>query len=240
MDKDRVRERIWDRLSEAGVTRFPFPIEGRIPNFQGAERAATRLAQLPAWRRARVLKANPDSPQRPVREAALRAGMTVYMAVPRLRHRKCFVELRSKRVGDPRKASTIRGAFDAGTPVEPEEVRKVDLVVTGSVAVDREGGRVGKGGGYSDLEYALGRAFGFVTEETPVITTVHPLQVVETSLPMTDHDVPLDFVVTPHGTIETSPAHERPSGVQWDLLSQEKRARIPVLEELWETKEAGP
>jgi 5-formyltetrahydrofolate cyclo-ligase len=33
----------------------------------GAAQAAERLKELPAWKRAGVVKANPDSPQRPVR-----------------------------------------------------------------------------------------------------------------------------------------------------------------------------
>jgi 5-formyltetrahydrofolate cyclo-ligase family len=36
-----------------------------------------------------------------------------------------------------------------------EELEPVDLVVCGTVAVNRDGVRVGKGGGYSDLEFGL-------------------------------------------------------------------------------------
>lgn len=92
-DKQAIRERVWDALDEAGVARFPFPPHGRIPNFAGAETAADRLADTDAWRSADVVKANPDAPQLPVRRRALRDGKTVYMAVPRLRDEKCFLEL---------------------------------------------------------------------------------------------------------------------------------------------------
>ncbi len=43
-----------------------------------------------------------------------------------------------------------------------KEMPPVDLIVAGSVAVNKKGSRIGKGGGYSDLEYAIGREFGFV------------------------------------------------------------------------------
>ncbi|MDR7463001.1 MAG: 5-formyltetrahydrofolate cyclo-ligase, partial [Armatimonadota bacterium] len=56
--KQAVRERVWRLLADRGVARFP-GAWGRIPNFQGAEEAAQRLASTEEWRRARVVKANP-------------------------------------------------------------------------------------------------------------------------------------------------------------------------------------
>ncbi|MFQ6015181.1 MAG: 5-formyltetrahydrofolate cyclo-ligase, partial [Anaerolineae bacterium] len=147
--KAELRARIWTLLEREGVVRFP-GAEGRIPNFAGAEKAAARLQALDDWRNARTIKANPDSPQRAVRELALREGKKVYMAVPRLRKVKCFVELDPARlVGRYRQASTIKGAFRWGRPILLEEMEPIDLIVAGSVAVTREGARVGKGGGYS-------------------------------------------------------------------------------------------
>ncbi|HKR48129.1 MAG TPA: hypothetical protein VJT72_00875, partial [Pseudonocardiaceae bacterium] len=75
--KQVVRKRVWSRLAQAS----PEPY-GQIPDFVGA--AAARLAELPAWGRAQVIKANPAQPQLPVRGWALREGKLVYMAVPKL------------------------------------------------------------------------------------------------------------------------------------------------------------
>src|SRR5919109_1295498 len=92
-----------------------------FPNFVGAERAADRLCELDVWKRAKVLKCNPDSPQRPVRLRALEEGKTVYMAVPRLRELECFIELDPSGLGkNMAKASSIEGAFRFGRPVRPE------------------------------------------------------------------------------------------------------------------------
>jgi 5-formyltetrahydrofolate cyclo-ligase len=82
-DNRRVRERIWRKLEDDRVARFP-GARGRIPNFRGAEEAAARLAGQPEWRAARVVKSNPDAPQLPVRRRARRDGKTLCMAVPRL------------------------------------------------------------------------------------------------------------------------------------------------------------
>jgi 5-formyltetrahydrofolate cyclo-ligase len=99
--KQEIREGVWQALKEAGAGRFP-GIRGRIPNFVGAERAADRLCELDVWKGAKVLKCNPDSPQRPVRLRALKGGKIVYIAVPRLRELKCFIELDPSRIGKNR------------------------------------------------------------------------------------------------------------------------------------------
>ena len=81
--KTELRKICWQGIRDAGVARFP-GVEGRIPNFIGAEAAARRLVAHPLFEEASVLKCNPDSPQRPVRHAALKAGKRIYMAVPKL------------------------------------------------------------------------------------------------------------------------------------------------------------
>jgi 5-formyltetrahydrofolate cyclo-ligase len=228
--KQVLRERIWKRLRARGAGRFPFPLEDRIPNFRGAEAAAARLAALPEWRRARRLKCNPDAPQRAVRLRALEDGKEVFMAVPRLRDARCFLRLDPRRLrGRLSRAATISGASALGEAVTPDALGHIDLVVAGSVAVGRSGARVGKGGGYSDLEWALARELSVVDDETPVVTTVHDLQVVDVAIPMTAHDVPVDVVVTPTRVIRTRRRRPKPRGIRWDELSEAQVAAMPVL-----------
>src|SRR5918999_200519 len=116
--KQKVRERIWTLLARRRVARFPFPVIGRIPNFQGAEQAAARAAALPEWQSARRLKCNPDAPQRALRLRALREGKIVFMAVPRLTEERCFLRLDPARLGTRwAQAATIKGAARLGEPV---------------------------------------------------------------------------------------------------------------------------
>jgi 5-formyltetrahydrofolate cyclo-ligase len=220
-------------MARARVTAFPGP-RGRIPNFVGAPRAAARLAQTPEWQRARTVKSNPDAPQRAVRLQALREGKVVYMAVPRLRDRRCFWELDPRRLRDLAAAATIAGAAAVGRPVHPRELPHIDLVVAGSVAVDRRGVRVGKGGGYSDLEYAIARTVGAIDRRTVMATTVHPVQVrPAAALPRTAHDFLLDLIVTPDEVIRPARAGRRqPSGILVDHLRPEHRTEVPVLADL--------
>ena len=227
--KDEIREKVWSRLQEQKVARFP-GAKGRIPNFVGAEACARVLSEIKFWKKARTLKVNPDSPQRAIRQKALEEGKTIYMAVPRLHSDKPFIEL------DPRKltcsayvASSIKGAAKFGRPVNLGDVGKIDLIICGSVAVNRNGARVGKGGGYSDLEFALLTEQKKIGRNTPILTSVHPLQIVNDPIPMTDHDIPLSAIVTPNEIIEIESTLLRPKGIYWDMLPLEKIAAIPVL-----------
>ena len=229
--KQEIRERVWAELSERGAARFP-GARGRIPNLPGAEAAARRLAGLPKWEAARALKCNPDSPQLPVRTLALQHGKRVYMAVPRLREDRPFLLLDPDVLTvHPRKAASIKGSAAAGRAVRIDEMPHIDLIVCGTVAVNREGVRIGKGGGYSDLEFALTRQTGIVGDDTVIATTVHPLQVLDEDLPETDHDFRVDLVVTPEEVIRC-PRSKRPDGILWDHLDQATIEAIPALKAL--------
>jgi 5-formyltetrahydrofolate cyclo-ligase len=231
--KNEIREKMWGILEKERVALFP-GARGRIPNFKGAAQAARLLSILPEWQRAKHIKANPDSPQRPVRHLALSSEKTVFMAVPRLREKKCFIELDPSRI-PPQKfyeASSIKGAFRYGIPIHPKEIPLIDLIVAGSVAVNKKGSRIGKGGGYSDLEYAIGREFGFVKEGVVILTTVHPLQILDEDLTETDHDFRIDFIVTPGEIIPTHREYGRPRGIIKGHLTDDKISEIPILREL--------
>ena len=232
--KGEVRDAVWSAMEEA-MAAHTRKLHDKIPHFRGCEAAAERVCELPGWQSARVIKGNPDKAQRPLRQKALEEGKTLYMAVPRLRQEQCFVELDPSTLGaSPAEASTIAGAFRWGRPVYVEEMRAVDLVISGSVAVNRLGTRVGKGGGFADLEYGLAIAAGIVTPETPVVSTVHPMQLLDEELPYTQHDVFLDYVVTPDEIIRCEGEMPRPTGIYWDDLTPAKIRQIPLLKKLQE------
>jgi 5-formyltetrahydrofolate cyclo-ligase len=226
------RDEVWSAMRAAGVARFP-GAAGRIPNFTGAEAAAERLRAAPQWQAARTLKANPDSPQLPVRQRALEDGKTVYMAVPRLAEPEPFFALDPAHLSEPpRQAASISGATRSARRVTLAQLDPVDLVVMGCVAAGEDGARLGKGGGFADLEYALAAAAGLIGPGTVCVTTVHELQVRPAgAIPVTSHDVPLDYIVTPERIIACRPG-DRPRpvpGICWADLTEAKIAAIPLL-----------
>ncbi|MEG5036579.1 5-formyltetrahydrofolate cyclo-ligase [Microcoleus sp. AT3-D2] len=236
-DKDYLRAKIWSLLKhQAASIGDPF---GHIPNFVGAQLAAERLATLPIWQQAKTIKCNPDSAQIPVRMRALQEGKRLYMAVPRLTDDRCFVELTAEDLQRQNisisESAIARKALTCGRLVSFAEMKPIDLVIVGCVAVTRNGGRTGKGAGFADLELAMLTEFGLVQIDTPIITTVHPLQIVEDlRLQMQAHDWALNWIVTAQEIIETNTSYPRPIGLNWDSIRPEQLEKIPILRKLRE------
>ena len=224
---------MWDALTESKAARFPFPVRGRIPNFEGAKEAAERLLAHLIFHGVRVMKVNPDSPQRWVRKLALERNITVITPTPRLKG--AFRKLDPEKIPKERydDAATLKRGGKWGEDLALDALPKVDLVVMGSVAVTRDGRRLGKGHGYADLEYAILRELG--NPPIPVVTTVHLLQVLD-GFPTEDHDLPVSVIATPDDVIEVHHPPAAPEGIDWDLLPEKALKEMPVLEELRELK----
>lgn len=189
MDKQRLREEIWHLLMDRGLTsEITRP---RIPKFKGELKAAMLLKNTPEWADSKVIFSSPDSAQLKVREYALRDGKELIMASPKLKNGYLCI-LPDDASGQSR-AATIKGAFKIGERLL--EFPRVDIVVEGSVAVDLNGGRLGKGGGYADQEIEHLLIEGAITKETPIATTVHETQIIG-EVPMEPHDKRINMIVT--------------------------------------------
>jgi 5-formyltetrahydrofolate cyclo-ligase len=225
--KQAIRERVWSRLEAAGAVAPG--VAGYIPDFEGAGLAAQRLASLPIWSRAKVLKVVPDRSQQPVRQRALEEGKLVYMAAPKLAAPDPFYVLGPATLTKPPAEAAVREVAARCAPLTGvDAMRPIDLVVLGTVAVNEQGARLGKGAGYSDIELGLLTEAGLVTRRTTICTTVHELQVVEEELPEQRHDFGVDLIVTPERVIWCGQP-QRPAGLDWESLSTEQVAAIPVL-----------
>jgi len=206
-DKSAARQWVWDRLAAEGVARFPFPPHGRIPNFVGAELAATRLLGA----------------------QALRRGITVFVPTPRLRGG--FKKLDPRRI-PPEKIQEAAGLSHGdrwSEEVALSDMPGLDAIVCGSVAVTRDGRRCGKGEGYSDLEFAILRELGH--PPVAVATTVHDLHIVD-SVPRDPTDQPLSVIATPTHAIRIKRPSDASTGIDWTRLSAEDLEEMPILAEL--------
>lgn len=230
--KKDARQAIWNRLQGEKLARFPFPPHGRIPNFDGAATAANRLFSHSVMDGVNTMKVNPDAPQRYVRERALQHGITLFMPTPRLRSGfKRFDPLVISENAYAEAASLSKGDQFA-QEISLDEIPQLDLIVAGSVAVTPDGKRCGKGEGYSDLEYAILQELGH--EPIPVVTTVHPVQIVDT-FPKDTHDLVLQYIVTPESVIETGADTPADGGIQWEKISESDFNEMPVLRKLFDT-----
>lgn len=233
--KTVIRNRVWERLVAAGVN--VGPTFDRIPNFVGADVAAKRLSELDAWKRAKVVKCNPDPPQIPVRLRALYDGKLLFSPVPYLTKGHPYLRIDPDKLAakgvDFETAATAQGFQQYGEPVGFEDMPKLDFCVVGSVAVTRRGGRTGKGAGFADLEQGVFRELGLVDDTTPLATTVHSTQLVaDAEVVIESHDSALNFIATELELIETRTAHPQPAGVDWNKVRPDQFEDIPFLKDL--------
>lgn len=194
--KEEVRQGVWEYLEAHDQVTFPRPCFGRVPNFVGARAAAERLRELPEWHQARTVFAAPDACLHPAREAALREEKALLVAAPRLTG---FYLLEGVPPQEAFAASAIKGFARFGRRVAPgPALPAVDLYLTGAVAVDRRGNRIGKGAGYGDREDDILSRAGLIGPATPRTALVHEAQVFEDlSRLMEVQDRKVSIIVTP-------------------------------------------
>uniref|UniRef100_A0A8C9H317 Methenyltetrahydrofolate synthase domain-containing protein n=1 Tax=Piliocolobus tephrosceles TaxID=591936 RepID=A0A8C9H317_9PRIM len=235
VSKQDIREQIWDHMESQNLADFPRPVHHRIPNFKGSYLACQNIKDLDVFARTQEVKVDPDKPLEGVRLLALQSKKTLLVPTPRLR-----TGLFNKITPPPgatkdilRKCATSQGVRNCSVPIGLDSRVLVDLVVVGSVAVSEKGWRIGKGEGYADLEYAMMVSMGAVSNETPVVTIVHDCQVVD--IPeelLEEHDITVDYILTPTRVIATDCKRPQPMGITWSKISRKMMEKIPVLRSL--------
>ena len=208
-EKETIRKSIYDKLFDEGQSLRPNGDYGKIPDFKGSDIAAKLLATTDEWKNSKTVFCSPDSAQIPVRFLALKENKNLIMASPNLEHGYLYLE-GNKLNGKEREASTKEGAFDYCSKFldfgeKPSSIladsesnsfdMAIDMVVEGSVGVDRLGNRIGKGKGFADREIEDLFNKNLIDEDTPLVTTIHPFQLLE-NVPMEDHDKRLNMIVT--------------------------------------------
>ncbi|KAM8945978.1 methenyltetrahydrofolate synthase domain-containing protein [Pelodytes ibericus] len=230
-----IRQKVWDYIENNNLADFPRPVHHRIPNFKASRQACHNINRLEVFARSVEVKVDPDKPLEGVRLASLMAQKTLLVPTPRLR-----TGLFNKITPPPgaskevlRICSTSQGVKDYSIPMGLDAQVKVDLVVVGSVAVSEKGWRIGKGEGFADMEYAMMVSMGAITESTVVVTIVHDCQVLDVPEQLLgDHDLTVDYILTPTRVIKTDCTRAKPQGIIWSKISREMMEKIPILRKL--------
>ncbi len=228
--KKQLRKRIWEGMTSKGLSLAP---EGTIPIFSGQNKAAQRLRSLEEYKKAKTIMVAPDRTLLQVRINAIMDGKKLIMATPGLRdgfyqlHREM---IRAKDWALAARSSAVQ-RYGKRLFTDHSEIGEVDLMVTGAVAVDLQGGRVGKGSGYFDIEYMILREVDSVKENTTICAIVDDYQVLQ-NVPMGPMDVAVDIICTPSKIIFASRNNFRPEGIFWHLLDTKQIKRMRPLREL--------
>ena len=226
-EKEKIRESIWRKMERYELATYPRPCYGSIPNFVGARSATLKITRLPEYRRADTIFVDLSASMKFLREFAIKHGKTLVLPAPDIR--RGFIILDGAEVRNRSQlASTIKGAVMLGKKVRILKDISVDIYAVGSVAVDLNGGRLGRGRGYDDLVYAILRELRVTREDTPILTIVHDIQIID-SVPMDVHDFPVDYIATPSRFIRTNTSIKKPNGIFWESLSVDTIREIPIL-----------
>ncbi len=155
-----------------------------------SERIGRRLQCLELYRRAKrilcYVAVDGEVETRPILAQALADGKQVAVPVTNPR-RKTILPGKIRNVA---RDLTRRGAFGIPEPKRrPVPLKALDLVIVPGVAFDRQGRRLGRGGGYFD------RFLARIPASVPRVGLAFRFQVVK-SLPRESHDQPVSRVIT--------------------------------------------
>ncbi len=164
-----------------------------------SKKACRNLIETPEFQNASVIMIYLSLPhETDTSEAILSAWqMDKVVVVPKISWQQRHmipVRINSLETGFSTEVGGLRNPA-TGAPMPYEDI---DLIVTPAIGVDRKGNRLGRGGSYYDRFFANERLRAakcvFVFEE----------QVLD-SIPVSDHDKPVDFLVTDNKVIYFNP-----------------------------------
>ena len=240
MDAKHARVMIWEELRKVALpdSRFSWDFGEFIADYEGSDKAAELFVKEDFYKKANVIFITPDNNLEHLREIAFKDKKTVLMTNYGITRGVFLIAPGMIPEGKEELASTLDGVqrFWKHLTLKEvkEQIRHIDLMVTGASAINLSGVRFGKGHGYFDLEWAMFSTIGAADDSTAIVTVGHDCQVVDIKVDVQPYDTAFDYIVTPTRVIETRHEIPRPKcGVIWSLLEPGMKGAIPPLQELW-------
>lgn len=197
-------------------------------------KASEKLRGLPSYRNAATVFATPHASLLQARINCLVDGKNLLMPTPGIREGFFLLAARSIPFRDISMAVTYKGLTKYGQRLKnslfPQHV--AGMLLTDSLVVDMEGGRIGDGDGYFDLCCALLHELACLRHDTDIATFVQDGQVSPGLLPQDKWDIKVNRAITPDRIWEFEGAGHRPQ-IYWDMLSLDRVRRIGPLWKLY-------
>lgn len=236
--KDSVRERVWASLGKVARpdSRFHFDFSEFIADFEGSSVAIERFVELPQFSSADIIFITPDNCLEELRMASLKAVKAVLTTTYGIRRGFWLLDPTTIPPERYEYACTLDGMEKLARPMSLKQIMKeklkVDLMVTGTGAINRKGIRFGKGHGFFDLEWAMLHSIAAISHDTPAAAVVHDCQLLDEELLPETFDTVCDIVVTPEQVISVSDIKKPTCGILWERLAEGMFEDIPPLREL--------
>lgn len=245
--KQEIRDRIGKLLIESGVVRpdpiFHLSLDHYIADFEGNESATEKLLYLPEWQEAKRVFITPDRSTQLLRKLAILEKKEIVVTTYGICRGAALLTRDIVPEGQEAFAASLDGMERFGKPLrtvkEIQKAGKIDLMVTGALAISKShGGRTGKGAGWFDAEWIMWRKMGLTAPNTPVIGIVHDLQVVPESFPLKEWDAIIQIIVTPTRVIRI-PLRKQPDQIYWQQMDADWMKAIPLMMELYQQEYSG-
>lgn len=239
----RLRRLVSTRLTTVAYpdSRFDMDFRRFAPDFAGAEPCRRHAAGLEEFNRARTIFLTPDNALQGLQAAALDQGKSVVVGTYEMRRGFYLLTPETVTPEDRRVAASLDGQERYGKRLTLPALRaieKIDLVITGAIAVSSSGEYFGRGMGYFDLEWGLLSELRLVSDKTPAVAIVHDCQVVQNKPERREYDSVLDIIITPGSVLRPEKTRPKPSGLFWDRLSAEAR-HSPYIAEMLAARALG-
>ncbi|EXJ63221.1 hypothetical protein A1O7_03668 [Cladophialophora yegresii CBS 114405] len=245
--KDSIRQLVWPRLREVAFpdSRFHFDFSSFIADFHGSDAAIERLASLLCYTHAKVVFITPDNCLELLRLRALQDGKKVLVTTYAIRRGFWLLDPAIITTAEDRKLASLLDTMEKPglgrhlTLAEMQQLDlRVDLMVTGTGAINQAGIRFGKGHGFFDLEWAMLSSIHVVNSSVPCVAVVHDCQVLDEELRPEVFDTVCDHIITPTQALEVQGSVHKPDcGILWGKLQPGMLEDIPPLQELQKVQE---
>lgn len=237
VQKNSLRHKVWKELRKVAKpdSRWHWNFEEFVPDFEGSEQCAATLREMQWYQESDLLFIAPDNSLAHVRKQAIEDGKKIIVATYAIERGFKYIQPKSVPADCSLFAATLDGLDIFGQTIGINELvamGKINLLVTGVSLVSETGVRWGKGHGYFDLEWAIFRELGMVSEETPIIAVGHDCQVLANSLEPTVVDSVADAIITPSKLIYVDKIFPKPEGIHWKFITSDLLNRIPTLRSL--------
>ena len=204
---------------------------------KGGGKIAEQLRRQDLYRQARSVFATPAALLHQIRMNCLLDGKKLVMPSPGLKDGFFCIKPHTVPFRQLGMAMTESGLRRFGRRLQPGEKLAIDLLLTGALAVDREGGRLGNGTGYFDLSCAILSANGWLADDPHILAVVDRTQQVTEPLPREPWDVTMTGVVTIEGCYRFGDQGRKEYPIFWQQLAA---GRIKKITPLWQLRNKNP
>jgi 5-formyltetrahydrofolate cyclo-ligase len=210
------------------------------PDSKASGKIAEKLRRASEYRQATCIFVTPSPLLQHIRINCLMDGKQLVMPSSGLRDG--FFQITPHTVPFNRlgRAVTERGLKEFGSMLQPEVMAKIDMLLTGAVAVNPEGQRLGSGTGYFDLSCGLLAALGALAEHRYIAAVINRQHLVNMAMPVDPWDVEMNGILTEEGLQPARPPSHRILQIFWSQLSPERIKRINPLFTLREKQGKSP